>query len=576
MKSFPRALAVILVVVIFLPAPFAQQQQPQGTPTFTSRTDLVLVPVHVLRKGEHLPGLKKEAFTILQDGQPQTIATFEEVRTTTEHPQRPRLTAGEFTNRLEGNLAAARYTVIAIDRVNTTMIDMNRLREGLMKFLTQTTEAGEPIRLVAINVSSIEVLQDFTTSPQALAAALARARTAAGKSAGPADPTMNDATRLAEAQAAVMASGNTEGDSTSNVDALLNAAENRKIMAQRETTFRDRSSRLSSLEALQAIALSLTGLPGRKSVVWASSGYPFTGMISSDSRNNPSAAMGVGHSLGSVLEAIGLDEYTTHLLNTANVAVYPVDARGTVNTAFQTMDPSLHDSPSYQQKEMARQSNQDVITTFENLAAATGGKPCYERTDLSGCFKDAMQDARDYYMVGYYLKRDNTQPGWHKIAVKVDEKGTSVRSRNGFLLTKMAPDAMRKMDVGVDLGSRLLNPGLPFTGRWTEKTAGANGAKVMNFEVVLPESDALVSPEQAHLNLEIAALARRPDGSVAAQVAQHLERDLPAQAVTAVQQQGITYKNKLELAPGIYMVRFVVRDNMTGRMGSVSTPLKVE
>lgn len=575
MRSITRVVASIIVGAIVLPAPFAQQQT-QTTPTFTSRTDLVLVPVHVRRKGEHAAGLKKEAFTILQDGQPQTIATFEEVRTTTDRPQRPLLPAGQFSNRLEGNLAAARYTVIAIDRVNTTMIDMNRLRDGLMKFLTQTVEAGEPIRLVAINVSSIEVLQDFTTSPQMLAAALERARTAAGKAAGPVDPTMNDATRLAEAEAAAVASATTEGDTTSKVDAILKAAEDRKIMSQRETTFRDRTTRLSSLEALQAIALSLSGLPGRKSVVWASSGYPFTGMISSDSRNNPSGGMGVGYHLSGVLEAIGMDEYTTHLLNTANIAVYPVDARGTVNTAYQVIDPSLHDSPSFQQKEFARQGNVDVITTFENLAAATGGKPCYERADLSGCFKDAMDDARDYYMLGYYLKRDNTQPGWHKLAVKVDEKGASVRSRNGFLLTKLSADAVMKMDVGVDLGSRLINPGLPFSGRWAEPVPGARGAKVMNFELNLPGSDGLVTPEQAHLNLEFAALARRADGSVGAQVAQHLERDLPAQAVALVQQQGVTYKNKLELAPGVYMVRFVVRDNMSGRMGSVSIPLKVD
>lgn len=575
MNSFRRALVLIFFIALLLPAPFAQQQQPQGTPTFTSRTDLVLVPVHVRRKGEHVAGLKKEQFTILQDGQPQTIASFEEVRTTTEHPQRPKLPAGEFSNRLEGNLATARYTVIAIDRVNTTMIDMNRLREGLMKFLTQTSEAGEPIRLVAINVNSIEILQDFTTSPQVLAAALERAKTAAGKSAGPVDPTMNDATREAEAMAAGMTSDNP--DLAAAATALLVGAENQKNMAQQQTTFRDRSSRISSLEALQAIALSLTGLPGRKSVVWASSGYPFTGMISSDTKNNPaSPGMGVGYHLSGVLEAIGMDEYTTHLLNTGNIAVYPVDARGTVNTAFEVMDPSLKNSPSYQQKEFARQGNQDVITTFENLAAATGGKPCYERTDLSGCFKDAMDDARDYYMVGYYLKRNGTAPGWHKLAVKVDEKGISVRSRNGFLVTKISPDAMMKMDVGVDLGSRLINPGLPFVGRWTDRATGAGGAKLMNFELNLPGSDGLISSEQAHLNLEIAALARRADGSVAGQVAQHLERDLPAQAVSVVQQQGITYKNKLELAPGIYMVRFVVRDNMTGRIGSVSTPLKVE
>ncbi len=98
----------------------------------------------------------------------------------------------------------------------------------------------------------------------------------------------------------------------------------------------------------------------------------------------------------------------------------------------------------------------------------------------------------------------------------------------------------------------------------------------MNFELSLPGSDNLVSPDQTQLNLEIAVLARRADGSVAGQVGQHLERTLPAAAVATIQQQGIKYTNKLDLPPGVYMVRFVVRDNLTGRIGAVSTPLKVE
>src|SRR5690242_8747685 len=115
MRSIARLLSIIFLAELFLPAPVAQQP----SATFTSRSDLVLVPVHVRRKGEHVAGLKKDVFTVLQDGQPQPIAAFEEVRTTTERLQRAQVPSGQFTNRLEGNMATARYTVIAIDRVNT-------------------------------------------------------------------------------------------------------------------------------------------------------------------------------------------------------------------------------------------------------------------------------------------------------------------------------------------------------------------------------------------------------------------------------------------------------------------------
>jgi hypothetical protein len=284
--------------------------------------------------------------------------------------------------------------------------------------------------------------------------------------------------------------------------------------------------------------------------------------------------MAVKFSFGTVVEATNLDEYTTHLLNTANIAVYPVDARGLINTDFQVIDPSMKNSPTVAQREVAILRNRDIKATFESLAASTGGKPCYERSDLSGCFKEALEDERDYYMLGYYINRQKLQPGWHKISVKIAEKGASVRSRNGFLVTKFTEEQAKELDLGLESGSRLVNPGLPFRGRWTGATPKGD-KKAESLELKIPGSAGLVGPEQKTLNLEIAALARKPDGSVAAQFAQHIERNLTPEAVAAIQREGITYRNVLQLPPGKYLVRIVVRDNNTARMGSLSTLLTV-
>src|SRR5580704_247500 len=47
----------------------------------------------------------------------------------------------------------------------------------------------------------------------------------------------------------------------------------------------------------------------------------------------------------------------------------------------------------------------------------------------------------------------------------------------------------------------------------------------------------------------------------------------PASALDKIKAEGIFYRNALELLPGMYQVRFVVRDNLSGRIGSVSAPL---
>jgi len=55
----------------------------------------------------------------------------------------------------------------------------------------------------------------------------------------------------------------------------------------------------------------------------------------------------------------------------------------------------------------------------------------------------------------------------------------------------------------------------------------------------------------------------------------HRNARLAPEAVVQMRTSGVTYRNRLEVAPGEYNVRFVVRDGLSGRMGSLSAPLKV-
>jgi hypothetical protein len=59
-------------------------------------------------------------------------------------------------------------------------------------------------------------------------------------------------------------------------------------------------------------------------------------------------------------------------------------------------------------------------------------------------------------------------------------------------------------------------------------------------------------------------------------VGQKIDSHLTADKVSVVRQQGVAYSGALDLVPGEYTVRFVVRDDVSGRMGSVAAPLKVE
>lgn len=555
----------ILVPTLFslaIALPSIAQQAPEQTPKFRSQTNLVLVPVQVRNHGQHMANLKQDSFTILQDGKPQKVAVFEEVRTSTQRLQRAPVGPREFTNELLGSPETARYTIIAIDRINTAPLDLMRVRDGLAQFLAHTADTGEPIRLVSIELNGIRLLQDFTTDPHAIAAAMQRS-TGGGK-------VEQSSVSLDESLQEVEAEVLSQSDSLSaeQVSTYLKGLDSAKDNEQRMLAFQERSARINSLEALQQIALSLSGLPGRKSLVWASSGFPFTSMY----RQSRS---GVVYDFSQVSEATALDAYTTQLLNAANISMYPVDARGLKNTAWDAIEPGHKYSPTNAEKEGRNLANQDVLTTFERLAAGTGGKPCYNRPTLQDCFKEALEDSRDYYMVGFYVDSKATKNGWHKLQIKVDEKGANVRSRNGFVFPLPDPGKTRELDMNTAVRSLLLDSGIPFKGEWT--TTEKKGNKVSNGFVlqVLPSAN-VIDPEQKKIDLDFVGIARSKDGTVAGQFTQKVQRTLPTEAVELIQKAGISYKNSIDLSPGEYLVRVVVRDNLTGRTGAANTLLKVQ
>ena len=120
-----------------------------------------------------------------------------------------------------------------------------------------------------------------------------------------------------------------------------------------------------------------------------------------------------------------------------------------------------------------------------------------------------------------------------------------------------------------------MDPGLPFRGAWSVQFSKGD-KKTIGFDVHIAPEAALVGGSDNHLNVDIAAIARAKDSSLAGQFNQKIDRILPPDALKTIAERGIEYKNTLELPAGVYVVRVVVRDNNTGRMGSSTTFVKVE
>ncbi|HET8668853.1 MAG TPA: VWA domain-containing protein, partial [Terriglobales bacterium] len=256
-----RVLAHTFATIVLL-SNITAAQLPVPEPTFRSNAELVMIPAVVHGKTGHTPGLKKEDFVILEDGKPRQIAVFSEVQGKAETVQHVPLPDGGFTNELIGVDSPKRLTVIAVDMINTAPLDQTVVREALIKFLSQAAPNGEPTALVAIEQHSMRVIYDFTTDPKKLAAAVTEMKSEQVRKDEPSASLENKGVNITRFEAY----------SVQPLLAWLQAKQGEEDMLQ----FQWRMGRFSTVEAMRQLTSWLAGIPGRKSLIWATGGLPFS------------------------------------------------------------------------------------------------------------------------------------------------------------------------------------------------------------------------------------------------------------------------------------------------------------
>jgi VWFA-related protein len=592
----------IVILLLFPGAGISSSQGGEKPTTITSKTDLVQIPVVVLDgSGKHMAGLTKDDFEILENGKSKPVAMFEEINTTPNRMERTPSRNGVFTNAVTGDKSAKRLTIFALDTINTPFLDQNYAREELIKFLARRINSDEPCALISIQGNGVKVIHDFSSDPAVLVEALKKVT---DKLPGPNSPGLsgaeiehNSAMSAVQPQtAAQIVTKNPQADSPSLIREMeTQEAAIENFVSGAELGFAvlaQRNAIQTTLQAFQHIAEAFAGVPGRKSLIWATASFPFgldptTGALVAPRVFQQGAAVSVNtmSATGALpelpsstrLEAnedlkvlAPIYERTIQMLNDANIALYPVDARGLVTFFPDATTQRIAGLQSFNSAlfEASRE-------TMEGFADMTGGKAFYNRNDLDAAFGKAADDSNRYYMVAYYLDK-NSKPGWHKLQVKVKKNGGHVRARHGFFVTAANREAdTRRMDVKSALASPLDYTALSISVRWLG-TQAVGSKKKANFEIILPPSAGVVDESNNnHLSLDVVALARNAKGDPLGQFAEHLDANLKPETLPTLHKDGVNYANSIQIEPGEFNVRFVVRDDLTGRLGSVSAPLHV-
>jgi VWFA-related protein len=507
------------------------------------RTELVTVPVVVTdRSGAHMHGLKKEDFVLSEDGKEQAVASFEEIREPKIPPSishRP----NQFSNVLVQGEAPLPLTILVFDLVNTPSLEQAYAKQQILKFLGDSRSRNQLMSLFVISRDGVKVLHDFTTDMSALAASLGGVRR--------------------EGQLVEQAS---QKEIPRDAPAIMFRMKREIEQEQRMESLERRVAITITLQSLQQIAHSCAGLPGRKALLWASSGFPF-------SVNELSQVINIagvkGDSVGDVYD---LYQKTWRLLNQAQVALYPVDVRGLANSTLPDMTIG---KPNAEFSDHATWMQIETIDTFRAFAQATGGRAFFNTNDLQAAFQSASNDNASYYLLSYYLVQRDKKPGWHKLGVKVHRDGVEVRARNGFFLEQGAKTDASELQVALD--SPLAYTAIPITGEWQQVTPAPGHKKKVTFQLTMPANFAEIDEASGnHMLLQFVAVARTPAGEKAADTSKTMDGHLKPDSLAQVRTHGMDYRGALTLDPGEYTVHFAVQDRLSGRVGSVAAPLRVE
>jgi VWFA-related protein len=526
---------------------------------FSSTTVLVQVPVVVTDKsGAHLHNLKKEDFQVFENGKEQKLGAFEEITTASSPLPQPASVPGVFSNLAVDPSQPRTLAIIAIDEINTPFLDQAYGRKELIKYLSANLEPGQIVGLVIMGSKGIRVLHGLTTDSAQLIAAVKKINGELSTM-----ETYDPEAQVAAAnQAGLGTSSNfTQGAEDDIEDQLRDFVTRGDAITG---AFQQQAAIETTLRSFLDIANYVSGIPGRKSLIWATGSFPFSIQF-------PSSVPGGWLSM--------LYERTMTSLNQAQMSVYPVDIRGLVSTSPMG-DVNYNGGHSGSQMLTASVGRSwlqaSTIDTLRDFAEMTGGKAFYNTNDLAGSFHKAVDDASSYYLLGYYLDTQNNKPGWRQLKVKVNAPHGEIRARNGFFVTNatMNPGITRTVDEQSAIQSPFDATSLPVTLRWLGNTPDGDKRRV-DFSIFVPNGVYIDEAAQNRFNLDLAAVVTNDKGETTKTFAQPLQGAIRPEALAIVKAEGIHYKTMMELPPGQYMVKLVVRDNLSGRIGSVSAPLTV-
>ena len=531
-------LALLLTFALVCTPVISQQQEDYK---FRVASDLVLVNITVKDKsGNILTNLKPEDFTILEDNKPQKVVSFDIERIdavanqnvaqaqplATAPSASPSTPAATSTNTSD-QFKDRRLIVLFFDLSAMQPDEIDRAITSAQHYVDAQMAPADMVAIVSLG-SSLLVNQDFTADHDLLKKQLQAFSAGSGQG-------FEEGT-----------TGTTEGTPDAGQPFTADDTEYNIFNTDRR------------LEALRSVAEKLSHLQQKKSLIYFSSGMDRTGIENqSELRAAINAAV------------------------RSNMAIYTMDLRGlqALVAGGEAQNASLRGTSVYSGQSMINALNSNFTTqeTLVTLASDTGGKAFLDSNDFTQVFKGVQQDTSTYYLVGYRSANPARDGRYRRITVKVNVPGVKIDYRRGYYAPadyQHSTKEDKELQLQEQLASQLPATDLPLYlsaayFRMEEKKY------FLAASLVVPGSEIPFTraSDRDKATLDVIGMVldseQRPINHIRDTV------KLAVDTSSDVRKKNVQYSCGLNLPPGTYHLKFVVRENQTGRMGSFETDLTV-
>jgi len=519
------------------------QQKQSNDYTFHAQTEIVLVNVTVRDKnGKFVTGLKPEDFKLTEDGKPQRILSFDLENTEALPPasvaqapgpseaassSTPLAKAAPLTPQSKADFKDHRLIVLFFDLSEMQPDEVDRAATAAEKYVDTQMQPADLVSIVSLG-SSLQLNQDFTADHAQLKKVLQ------GFNAGAAAGYENGST------------GTTEDTPDSGGSFTADDTEYNVFNTDRR------------LEAIRSVAERLSHVEQKKALIYFSSGMTRTGL---ENQSELRAA--------------------TNAAVRANLAIYTMDISGleTVVPGGEAQSASLRGTSAYSGKATLSSydssfSNQETLVT---LAGDTGGKAFLDSNDFSRVFTGVQADTESYYLIGYHSTNPAKDGKYRHITVSLDRGGTKLDYRRGYYAPadfRHSNNDDRERQLQEELASAMPATDLPVylsTGYFRV----SQGKFFVPISIVVPGSEIpfVTKSNEDKATLDIIGAVEDTNKRPADELRDTVK--LAVNTTNEVRRKNVEYNNGFFLPPGSYHLKFVVRENQTGRIGSFETDLTI-